>query len=71
MRRTASWELVAEGDAHHQCANGVAYEPNIRTIMDVYISSMSKNVTRNFIENIIILKLIKRLKKWIKIIHCV
>ena len=47
MRRTASWELVAEGGIQHQAANGEAFEANNRTIIDVCISAMSKNVTKN------------------------
>ena len=48
MRRAASWELVAEGDVRDQVANGEAFEPNNRTIIDVCISAMSKNVTKKF-----------------------
>jgi hypothetical protein len=48
MRRAASWELVAEGGVHDQKANGEAFKPNIRTIIDVLISAMSKNVTKKF-----------------------
>ena len=48
MRKASSWELVAEGGIHHQVANGVALEPNNRTIIDVRISAMSKNVTKKY-----------------------
>ena len=48
MRRAASWELVAEGDVHDQVANGEAFEPNNRTIIDVRTSAMSKNVTKKY-----------------------
>ena len=47
MRRTASWELVAEGGVQSQTANGEASQANNRTIIDVCISAMSKNVTKN------------------------
>ena len=47
MRRAASWELVAEGGVHDQVANGEAFEPNNRTIIDVCISAMSKNILKN------------------------
>ena len=58
------------GSVHHQVANGEALKLNNRTIIDVCISTVSKNVTINFIKNTIILNRIKPLKKWIKIIHC-